>query len=232
MFGALAQAVPDRVAADGAGGSTLPSFGGQVDGAPFVFSECVMGVWGATSAHDGQDGVPHMASNQANVPVEMLEADYPLRIERYGLVPDTGGPGRFRGGLAVERHYRVLADEVYFGVRSDKSDHPPHGLAGGQPGARARNIVSAASGERAVPTLATEPITLHSGDVFRHRMAGGGGFGDPLEREPRSVLDDVRDGRVSIDHARQAYGVVVTADLELDDVQTALCRTARKGAPA
>ena len=64
-----------------------------------------MGTWGATADHDGQEGVPHMASNQSNVPIEMIEADYPLRIERYGLVPDTGGPGRCRGGLSLVREY-------------------------------------------------------------------------------------------------------------------------------
>lgn len=228
MFGALAQAVPDKVAADGAGGSTLPSFGGRVDGRNFVFSECIMGTWGATSAHDGQDGVPHMASNQANVPVEMIEADYPIRIERYGFVADTGGAGRFRGGLGLARDYRLLADDVYFGVRSDKIAHPPHGLAGGGPGAPAVNrLVS--SDERAVPTLPTEPITLNRGDVFRHMMAGGGGFGDPFEREPERVLADVLDERVSIDHARAAYGVVIAADLTVDLVATRTLRAAHQG---
>ncbi len=93
VFGALAAAVPAKVAADGAGGSTLPSFGGLDGKKRFVFSECVMGTWGATSEHDGQEGVPHMASNQANVPVEMIESDYPIRIERYGFVRGHGWCG-------------------------------------------------------------------------------------------------------------------------------------------
>ena len=95
LFGALAQAVPDRVMADGTGGSTLPSFGGYVDGKAFVFAETFMGTWRATGAHDGQEGVPHMGANQSNVPIEMIEANYPLRIRRYGLIPDTGGSGNF-----------------------------------------------------------------------------------------------------------------------------------------
>ena len=210
VFGALAQALPDRVAADGAGGSTLPSFGGWQGGKPFVFSECVMGTWGATSAHDGQEGVPHMASNQSNVPIEMIEADYPIRIEEYGFAPDTGGAGRFRGGLGVLRQYRCLADEVYFGVRSDKRLHPPHGLDGGGTGAPASNLISAADGRVIdVPPMPSEPITLQTGDVFRHVMAGGGGFGDPLARDPAQVLEDVLDEKVTVDHARRAYGVVL-----------------------
>ncbi|WP_157218594.1 hydantoinase B/oxoprolinase family protein [Flavisphingomonas formosensis] len=230
VFGALAEAVPDKVAADGAGGSTLPSFGGRVDGETFVFSECIMGTWGATSTHDGQDGVPHMASNQANVPVEMIEADYPIRIERYGFVTDSGGAGEHRGGLGLARDYRLLADDVYFGVRSDKADHPPHGLFGGRPGAPAVNRIASAGGERRVPTLPTEPITLGRGDVFRHVMAGGGGYGDPLDRPAERVLDDILDDRVSIEQAHEAYGVVLTAGLSIDHTATIARRAALRGA--
>ena len=211
IFGALAQAVPDQIAADGAGGSTLPSFGGWDGRKRFVFSECIMGTWGATSKHDGQEGVPHMASNQANVPVEMIEADYPIRIERYGFAPDTGGPGKYRGGLGVLREYRILADDIYFGVRSDKCFHPPHGLFGGQTGAPAVNLIHSGAGDRVLPPMPMKPITLSTGDVYRHVMAGGGGFGDPLERDPEKVRADVLDGKVTIDHARDAYGVVLGA---------------------
>ena len=88
LFGALAQATPGAVTADGAGGSTLPTIAGWRNGESFVFSECVMGTWGASSSFDGQSGVPHMCSNQSNVPIEMIEAEYPIRIERYGFVAD------------------------------------------------------------------------------------------------------------------------------------------------
>jgi len=214
VFGALAQAVPDKVAADGAGGSTLPSFGGWDGKKRFVFSECVMGTWGATSEHDGQEGVPHMASNQANVPIEMIEADYPIRIEQYGFVPNTGGPGQFRGGLSLAREYRALADDLYFGVRSDKSVHPPHGLANGHAGAPAINQIRSRNEERALPPMPTKPISLSTGDVYRHVMAGGGGFGNPFERDPERVRSDVLDGKVTVDHARSAYGVVFARDAD------------------
>jgi N-methylhydantoinase B len=227
IFGALAQAVPDRVAADGAGGSTLPSFGGWDGSKRFVFSECVMGTWGATSQHDGQEGVPHMASNQANVPVEMIEADYPIRIERYGFVADTGGAGRYRGGLSLARDYRILADDIYFGVRSDKSVHAPHGLSGGNAGAPAVNRIRSGSKDVALPPMPVKPITLDKGDVYRHVMAGGGGFGDPFARDPEKVREDVLDGKVSIGHARDAYGVVIAGDAELDVAATRALRAAR-----
>jgi len=229
MFGALAEAVPDKVAADGTGGSTLPSFAGIHAGAQFVFSECVMGTWGATSTHDGQEGVPHMASNQSNVPIEMIEADYPIRIERYGLLADTGGAGKFRGGLSLVREYRVLADEIFLGVRSDKRRYPPHGLHGGAAGAPSSNVINPDSDARLLPTLPVQPITLRRNDVFRHIMAGGGGYGDPLERDPLLVLSDLRDGKITISHAREAYGVVFSEDSEpaIDAVATMLLRQAR-----
>jgi N-methylhydantoinase B len=226
IFGALALALPDKVAADGTGGSTLPSFGGETNGKPFVFSECVMGTWGATSAHDGQSGVPHMGSNQSNVPIEMIEADYPIRIERYGFVRDTGGPGAFRGGVALEREYRALADDMYFGVRSDKCLNPPHGLFGGEPGSPSLNLLNPGPNERRLPPLPVAPVTLRQGDVFLHVMAGGGGYGDPLDRAPHRVREDVLDGLVSREHARRAYGVVVGAGAaaEIDQAATAALR--------
>ena len=230
IFGALAQAVPDKVAADGAGGSTLPSFGGWDGTKRFVFSECIMGTWGATSAHDGQEGVPHMASNQANVPVEMIESDYPIRIEQYGFAPDTGGPGRFRGGLGLVREYRILADDIYFGVRSDKCLHAPHGLAGGQPGVAALNRIRSGAKDTALPAMPTKPITLRTGDVYRHVMAGGGGFGEAFDRDPEKVRTDVLDDKVTLAHAREAYGVILGNDegQHVDAAATRALRASRR----
>jgi N-methylhydantoinase B len=155
-----------------------------------------------------------MASNQANVPVEMIEADYPIRIQRYGFAPDTGGAGKYRGGLGLVREYQILADDIYFGVRSDKSTHPPHGLFGGREGAPAVNVLRSVAGETSLPPMPVKPITLRKGDVYRHVMAGGGGFGNPLERDPEKVREDVLDGKVTVDHAREAYGVVISDDPE------------------
>lgn len=217
MFGALAPALPDRLTADGAGGSTLPTFAGVHEGQPFVFSECIMGTWGASRDGDGQDGVPHMASNQSNVPIEMIEADYPLRIESYGLVADTGGAGRRRGGLALKRDYRILTDDCFLGVRSDKRFHPPHGLFGGAEGAPSTNHIEDGNEHTMLPPLPTKPINLRQGVIFRHMMAGGGGYGDAYEREPERVLEDVLDGRVSVQAARDAYGVALTANLRAID---------------
>lgn len=212
IFGALAPVLPDRVTADGMGGSSVPAFGGWRDGKPFVFSETLMGTWGAALTHDGQEGVPHMGANQANVPVEMIEASFPLRILRYGLVPDTGGPGRFRGGNSLVREYEYLAEEGVLTMRSDKRDFLPHGLDGGLPGAGPLNLVNPGPDQVSLPVLVTEAVMLKRGDVFCHTTPSGGGRGSPLERDPIMVLDDVLEGKVSPGRARDAYGVAVVPD--------------------
>jgi N-methylhydantoinase B len=231
LMGALAQAVPDRVPADSSGGSTLPSIGGIHQGRAFVNVETLMGTWGAAPTHDGQEGVAHVGANQSNVPIEMIEAEYPIRIEKYAMVADTGGPGRFRGGLAMLREYRLLADQAVLTVRSDKRRFPPYGLHGGKSGSPSLNVVNPDGEARVLPVLLTDPYPLRKGDVFRHVMAGGGGYGDPLERDPALVLRDLEQGRVTLEHAREAYGVVVAADdgrFAVDSAATAALRNNRR----
>jgi N-methylhydantoinase B len=228
VMGALAQALPGRVPADGSGGSTLPTIGGRQDGKPFIFVETIMGAWGGSPAQDGQDAVAHLGANQSNVPVETIEADYPLRVESYGFVADSGGPGRHRGGMAIERVFRLLADEATLTVRSDKRRFPPFGLAGGRPGSGSLNVVNpGTASERVLPVLITEPVPLRRGDVFRHVLASGGGWGDPRSRDPELVLEDVRLGRVTPEGARRDYAVAIASGaggLSIDAAVTAALR--------
>lgn len=210
MFGALAQVLPDRVTADGMGGSTVPTFAGWHDGRAFVFTETVMGTWGASSAHDGQVGVPHMGANQANVPIEMIEASYPLRIRRYGIVPDTGGAGRYRGGNAFVREYEYLGEtEGLMSLRSDKRDFLPHGLNGGSEGTGPVNLLIQSGKKTELPVLVTEPYALKKGDVFRHISPSGGGFGLASERPDDEVKADVVAGLISAETAERDYGVTM-----------------------
>lgn len=220
LLGALAQAVPDRVPAAGEGGVSWPTIGGYHDGVPFVYVESILGTWGGRPDGDGTEGMPNPGANQSNQPVEMIEAELPLSIERYGFVPDTGGPGRFRGGLALEREYKVHTDKAGMTMRSDRRSHLPYGLAGGKPGTPSWNILNPGPDQRILPALPMESVALVRGDVFRHVTAGGGGYGDPLEREPRSVLDDVLDEKLTESYALREYGVVIdsescTVDLDL-----------------
>jgi N-methylhydantoinase B len=157
----------------------------------------------------------------------MIESDYPIRVGRYGMVPDTGGPGRFRGGLALTREYEILAEDAILNVRSDKRRYPPHGLFGGKEGSPSINLINPGPDQRVLPVLMTEVEKLRGGDVYRHIMSGGGGFGDPHEREPARVLEDVLDEKMTPAHAEQAYGVVLATGpdgLAVDEVATAARR--------
>ena len=223
VAGALAQLIPERIPAAGEGGNSIAVFGGRRDdGERFVYYELVTGTWGGTPRSDGNDGVSNPAATASNIPVEVAESEFPIVVERYGLVPDSGGPGRFRGGLAIERAWRCRTPETSLVVRSDRQLHAPYGLAGGAPGAPSANVLRHPDGteERLAPMFST---TIGPGDVFHHRTAGGGGFGDPLERDHEAVADDVRDGKVSEAAARERYGVVIS-DGVVDEAGTARLR--------
>src|SRR5262245_11315316 len=220
MNGALAQLVPDRVPAAGEGGSTLAFFTGTGAAGPWVYSELVVGTWGGRPVSDGNDGLANPCASMANIPVEVAETEWPIVIERYGLVPDSGGAGRFRGGLAIERVWRCVAPDTTVHVRSDRQVHRPYGLDGGGEGAPSSTLIFRANGEleRMQPMFGA---VLQPGDVMHHRMAGGGGHGDPLSRDPLAVVGDVADDKVSAAAAREVYGVDVgrggTIDLEATD---------------
>jgi N-methylhydantoinase B len=206
LFGALSAAVPDRVAADGSGGSTLPTISGWHEGRRFVFCETLMGTTGGSAGADGQEGMPHIGANQANVPIELIEMNYPLRIERYGMVADTGGAGRHRGGLALRREYRILCEQATLNMRSDKGLHPPHGLFGGRDGAPPSIEIHRDGAILPVPLLPLEPVALRRDDLVVVQMPGGGGFGPTAERDPALVQRDLVEERISRSHAAAAYG--------------------------
>lgn len=229
VFGALAQAVPHLVPACG---SNLPevgvSFGGvDDDGRSFVYLEFLLASWGGGPDHDGMDACTGTLVNYANTPAEMVEADLPIAIERYGLVPDTGGAGRWRGGLAVERHLRFKSKRATLQIRSDRREHLPYGLDGGAPGAASNVTIKRADGreEQHPPKFLT---TVEEGDVLKVRLAGAGGHGAPYDRDPAAVLEDVLEQKVSVTHAREAYGVaIVGKPPKVDPAATASLRARR-----
>jgi N-methylhydantoinase B len=230
VMGALAALVPDRVIAAGEGGPTLVALGGyDHDRRPFGTTEVLVGNWGARAERDGLEGVSNPLANLGNQPIELIEADQPLRVERYGLVPDSGGAGRCRGGLAYVREYTVLAERATLTIRTDRRDHPPYGLEGGEPGASSTNVVVSDGEARELPTMPMAAHVLEQGDSFTHVSAGGGGFGNPFDRDPAAVLEDVLDGKISVAGARERYGVVVAGG-EVDVIATTELRAARAAA--
>lgn len=226
VLGALAQAAPERVPADGEGGNSLVTMGGyDDDGRPFAFVDFVAGARGGRPSGDGPEGVPHPGANIASIPVEIAEAGNPVRIEEYGMVQDTGGAGKYRGAMAQVRRVRCLSAEASLQLRSDKRLHLPWGLAGGMPGSPSQNILSGGKKERLLRTMAQIPV--RRGEMISHHLAGGGGWGDPLERDTALVAGDVRGELVSLRQAREAYGVVVDPQtFEVDERGTRKLRAA------
>lgn len=234
IMGALAEAVPERVIAAGEGGPTLFSIGGEHRGDSFVLTEVMVGTWGARATQDGVEGISNPAANLSNQPIELIEAEMPLEVVRYGLVADSGGAGRYRGGLAFIREFRLLGEEAVCTLRSDRRAHRPYGIDGGQPGGPSSNLLRGADGrERVLPTMPMSAIPLRRGDRFRHISAGGGGYGDPLERDPQAVLFDVVEEKVSARAAKQDYGVVLNGDgVGVDRAATEALRRQRRMPPA
>ncbi len=229
IFGALAQILPDRVYAAGEGGNSLVILGGQREEAgcrvPFVYYELIAGTWGGRPDRDANDGLCNLAGIASNIPVEQAEVEYPVRVERYGFVSDSGGPGQYRGGLAIEREWTLLAPEASLTIRSDRRDHLPYGLEGGHSGTPSTSVLYHADDQRSevLPTMIS--TSMRQGERIYHRQAGGGGFGDPLCRDPERVAQDVRNESVSPVAAREHYGVVVDPLTgEVDSAATAALR--------
>ena len=193
-------------------GHILLAAGGSHNGRSFVLNEMVVGTWGARAGKDGIEGISNPAANLSNQPIEMIETDMPVEVLGYGLVPDSGGPGEFRGGLAFFREFRFLAP-TRFVLRGDRRDHPPYGFGDGSEGAPSAHLLTRADGTVALlPTMPMESFTARAGDVFRLTGAGGGGYGDAMRRDPARVADDLREGKISAEGASRDYGVVFAAD--------------------
>jgi N-methylhydantoinase B len=209
MLGCLAQIVPERVMAAGEGGNTVACISGydRESREPFILVDMINGAWGGRANKDGIEGVTNPSQNMSNMPVETLEARYPIRIDEFGFRPDSCGAGRYRGGLGLVRQYALLAEEATLQLRSDRHAHRPYGLSGGGEGAATRNVLNPDRNARVLGSKVT--MTLHRGDVVRHEQSGGGGYGDPLERDPALVACDVANGKISAGFARREHGVVL-----------------------
>lgn len=229
IMGALAQMAPDAVPACEVGGDTGISIGGyRADRSPFVFLEFLFCGWGGRPDRDGVDGCASIVVNFSNNPAEVVEAEYPLEILEYGFLPDTGGPGKYRGGLAVVREYRFTEAEGVLQIRSDRHRSRPYGLAGGREGSPSANILNPDTDPKTLP--AKTLLNMKRGDVLRHVLAGAGGHGDPLERAPERVLDDVWNEKLSPEAAERDYGVAVDTGRWVVDVErTAEIRKSRAG---
>jgi N-methylhydantoinase B len=193
--------------------------GRKDDGELFLLSDGLAVGYGARPTSDGNDAVYLVA--QENFPSEFLDAVFPVRVRSYAINPDTGGPGRWRGGCGLIREVEVLAPEAMVSMRTDTVENPPWGVAGGHAAGSGRCVVNPGRpGERLLKPLSDGNI-VRRGDIVRVETGGGGGWGHPFDREPERVLDDVRAGFVSAASAEEHYGVVLTrGGIELDVAAT------------
>ena len=229
-FGALAKMVPHKVFAASDGGNTGVSIGGyDSDRKPYIYVDFACGTWGGRPWADGLQGNSNIFANMASQSIEVIEAEQPIEILCYEFLCDRAGPGTYRGGAPYRRDYRFTEKEAILQVRSDRRTIRPYGLSGGAPGRPSANYLNSDGENRTLPSKPT--MTIHRGDVFRHELAGGGGWGDPFARDPAAVLRDVRNEFVSPEAARRDYGVAIDVERwAVDDAQTKVLRAGRGGA--
>jgi N-methylhydantoinase B len=212
VYDALSNIVPDKVRADGSGSRSI-ILGGRstYTGKGYVQYEIIAGGAGARASKDGASGITVNQSNAMIAPVEIIESEFPTRVLRFELIKDSGGAGRYRGGLGIRREYLNLED-ARFSIRSMKHVIPPNGCAGGKTG-RTGDIWINPETEKAkrLPTRYAD-YPLKAGDIFRLDTPGGGGHGEPQARDAERVLTDVREGTVSPEAAERDYGVVLKHD--------------------
>jgi len=229
VMGALSLAAPDRVMA-GLSHWSNPNISGieRQSGSNFIFYDLVMG---GTGARPIKDGIEAMSApfNAANIPVEVQEANTPLLVERIELIPDSGGAGKYRGGLGLRKDVRVFGDQLRLVNLTDRCVYAPFGLFGGEKGKPGRTLVI--RGESDSPVHSKSTTRLAESDVISFQVSGGGGYGAAVERDVEAVRQDVIKGYVSVDGAAEAYGVVIDpSTTTVDQPATAVRRAAMAGA--
>ncbi len=198
IYGAMAQAIPDRVIAASNGANTSVVFSGtDRDGRYYLYMETVGGGAGARAYKDGTDGVQVHITNTSNLPVEALEKEYPLILERYELVEDSGGTGTWRGGLGLRRVYRPLNHTAYFSGQAERFTSRPWGLFGGAGGASGSFRIVGPDGRETALAAKAATVPIPDGSVLVVTTPGGGGYGPPQARSAESLAEDSRSGKFS-----------------------------------
>ena len=209
LMRALSEIIPERITAAYYGMSNVHILAGDGgnDHDSWIFFDIEVGGWGARQSKDGPDCYSQGIHNLANTPIEMVEATYPLRFKRYELIPDSGGPGKQRGGLGVRRDIEFLDQSGSLNTQFDKFKIAPFGLFGGGDGATGSMMINPDDTEPTELRSKTVNHALKYGDVFSMWTQGGGGFGPPAERDRAAVERDLREEKISTDSARDTYGL-------------------------
>jgi N-methylhydantoinase B len=207
---AIAGAIGDKAIASGSGSTGTAVVAGRQQRANgdhyFTTIELSSGAYGARATRDGMNAIRYGPGNAGHIPIEADEIENPLFFEAYEIVPDTGGAGRFRGGNGFVRAFRVESDRAQICLCADRHDTQPPGLFGGEPGANSRYVLNPGTNREQVLVSKTPYIDLEPDTLVRVQSAGGGGYGDPRERDPAAIAEDVKNGYVSEEKAAAAYG--------------------------
>jgi len=228
MLKAMSQVVPDRVVSGSHGQACTCSFNGihPQTGKRFSYIEIQGGGAGARSRKDGPDGQDLHLGRFMNTPVEAAEIEHPVMIERYGFIPDSGGAGRYRGGLSLRRDIRFLTDATWARY-SDRQKFSPQGIFGSKEGTKGELILNPGTPEER-KQKSKGVSELKAGDLLSIRLPGSGGYGPPWERNPEIVRWDVVNGKVSLESARRDYLVVLSEDLTVNERETEALRSKAK----
>ena len=207
LFKAFSQIVPEKVCAAGQGTMNNVCIGGtKPSGEQWTFYETIGGGYGGRKGLDGLDGVHVHMTNTMNTPIEVVEANFPLLFLSYKLREDSGGAGRWRGGCGIERSWKLLSGSATLSLMAERTKVPPYGLFGGKPGAKGVFYVIKPGG-RKLKLKSKCTVRLSEGDVFVARTPGGGGYGDPKERDLRLLVEDLLEGKVSVRALKEDYGL-------------------------
>ncbi|MSP67256.1 MAG: hydantoinase B/oxoprolinase family protein [Alphaproteobacteria bacterium] len=208
IIGALAPALPDKVVGAANGANTTAVFFGRDPrtGRDFLYLETMGGGFGGRATKDGKDGVQVHITNTSNLPVEAIEMEYPLLVDSYGLIPDTGGAGKNRGGLALRRVVKPVGLDCQFNGAGERFRNQPWGVFGGKPGATGRFFIQSDNGD--VTKLSNKPDTtrLRTDQSLVVETPGAGGYGPPAERSRAALEEDFRSGKFSAEFLRTHYG--------------------------
>jgi N-methylhydantoinase B len=224
LMQAFAEILPDHVIAASShwANPIIGGFDPRLD-RRFVFYDIIIGGFGGRPMSDGMEATPS-AFNIDGIPVEVNETSYPVRVERLELIPDSAGAGLNRGGHGIRKDVRMLGSDLTLSNLTDRQKFAPPGTLGGEDGSLGRTILNGDTDDSAV-LESKGTYKLGEGELLSTYLAGGGGYGDPLERDPQRVARDVIDGLVTVEKARESYGVVVD---ERGDVDLAATEKRRK----
>jgi N-methylhydantoinase B len=207
IIGAIAKALPKYVVAAANGANTTAVFSG-VDprtGETYVYLETLGGGFGGRSDHDGRDGVQVHITNTSNLPIEAIETEYPLRVESYGFVPDSGGAGRFRGGLGLRRVVRPVNHTCTFNGAGERFSHKPWGLFGGREGASGRFALLGELGSETHLPIKPSAVSVSPRERLIIETPGSGGYGAPDARAPELLAEDRASGKFTEQYLERFY---------------------------